>query len=101
MLMFRLIWIASFHTRDFLRRYMPTNIVLDRLRTRRVLKWGRACDDVAGHPVPCGREHPDDSHRPRCAGMVPPAGVAVHLERVQVLGHGAGEPDAVGAMPHC
>lgn len=40
MLMFRLIWIASIHTRDFLPRYMPTNIVLDRLRTRRGLKWG-------------------------------------------------------------
>ncbi len=40
MLMFRLIWIASIHTRDFLHRYMRTNIVLDRLRTRRGLKWG-------------------------------------------------------------
>lgn len=39
-LMFRLIWIASIHTRDFLHRYMPSNIVLDRLRTRRGLKWG-------------------------------------------------------------
>lgn len=40
MLMFRLIWIASIHTRDFLHRYMPTNIVLDKLRTRHGLKWG-------------------------------------------------------------
>lgn len=32
--MFRLIWIANIHT-DFLHRYMQTNIVLDRLRTRR------------------------------------------------------------------
>lgn len=40
MLMFRLIWIVSIHTRGFLHRYMPTNIVLDRLRTRRGLKWG-------------------------------------------------------------
>ena len=38
--MFRLVWIASNHTRDILHRYMPTNIVLDRLRTRRGLKWG-------------------------------------------------------------
>lgn len=38
--MFRLIWIASIHTRDFLHRYMPTNIVLDVIRTRRGLKWG-------------------------------------------------------------
>ncbi len=40
MLMFRLIWIASIDTRDFLHRYMPTNIVLGKLRTRRGLKWG-------------------------------------------------------------
>ena len=40
MLMFRLVWIASLHTRDFLYRYMPTIIVLDKLRTRRGLKWG-------------------------------------------------------------
>ena len=38
--MFRLIWIASIHTRYFLRRYMPTNIALDAIRTRRGLKWG-------------------------------------------------------------
>lgn len=40
MLMFRLIWIASDHARYFLRRYMPTNILLDAIRTRRGLKWG-------------------------------------------------------------
>ncbi|HBR89751.1 MAG TPA: sulfate permease, partial [Microbacterium sp.] len=38
--MFRLIWTASVHTRCFLRRYMPTNIVLDAIRTRRGLRWG-------------------------------------------------------------
>lgn len=38
--MFRSIWIASAHTRYFLRRYMPTNIALDAIRTRRGLKWG-------------------------------------------------------------
>lgn len=38
--MFRLIRIASIHTRDFLHRYMPTDIVLDKLRTHRGLKWG-------------------------------------------------------------
>jgi hypothetical protein len=38
--MFRLIWIASDHARYFLRRYMPTNILLDAIRTRRGLKWG-------------------------------------------------------------
>lgn len=38
--MFRLIWITSIHLRSFLRRWMPTNILLDKLRTRRGLKWG-------------------------------------------------------------
>lgn len=38
--MFRLIWTASVHTRYYLRRYMPTNIVLDAIRTRRGLPWG-------------------------------------------------------------
>lgn len=33
--MFRLLWIASIHTRTFMRRYMPSNIILDRVRTRR------------------------------------------------------------------
>lgn len=40
MLMFRLIWIGSVYTRYFLRRYMPTNILLDAIRARRGLKWG-------------------------------------------------------------
>ena len=38
--MIRLIWAVSVHTRYFLRRYMPTNILLDAIRTRRGLKWG-------------------------------------------------------------
>lgn len=38
--MFRTIWIASLDIRAFMRRFMPTNIVLDKLRTRRGLKWG-------------------------------------------------------------
>lgn len=39
--MIRLIWTVSVHTRYFLRRYMPTNILLDAIRThRRGLKWG-------------------------------------------------------------
>lgn len=40
--MLRPIWIASIHIRSFMRRYMPTNILLDRVRTRRGLKWGLA-----------------------------------------------------------
>src|SRR5690625_7318401 len=38
--MIRLIWAVSVKTRYFLRRYMPTNILLDAIRTRRGLKWG-------------------------------------------------------------
>lgn len=38
--MLRLLWAASVRTRYFLRRYMPTNILLDAIRTRRGLKWG-------------------------------------------------------------
>ncbi|WP_235928281.1 sulfate permease [Nesterenkonia haasae] len=38
--MFRLLWSASVATRYFLRRYMPTNIALDAIRTRRGLRWG-------------------------------------------------------------
>jgi len=38
--MFRLIWAASVRTRYFLRRYMPTNVLLDLIYTRRGLKWG-------------------------------------------------------------
>jgi len=38
--MFRIIWVTSIHLRKFMRRYMPTNILLDAIRTRRGLKWG-------------------------------------------------------------
>ena len=38
--MIRQLWNLSIHTRAFLRRYMPTNILLDAIRTRRGLKWG-------------------------------------------------------------
>jgi hypothetical protein len=37
--MFQLIWALSVRTRYFLRRYMPTNILLDAIRTRRGLRW--------------------------------------------------------------
>src|SRR5690625_7137552 len=36
----RLLWTGSVHTRNLLRRYMPTNILLDAIRTPRGLKWG-------------------------------------------------------------
>jgi len=38
--MLRLIWTISVHVRTIMRRYMPTNIALDALRSRRGLKWG-------------------------------------------------------------
>lgn len=38
--MIRLLWAASVHVRYFLRRYMPSNILLDAIRARRGLKWG-------------------------------------------------------------
>ena len=38
--MLRLIWNLSIHIRIFLRVWMPTNILLDALRTRRGLHWG-------------------------------------------------------------
>lgn len=36
--MIRLLWIASAEVHYFLRRYMPSNIVLDLIRTRKGLK---------------------------------------------------------------
>lgn len=38
--MIRLIWTFSAHTRYYLRRYMPTNRLLDAIRCRRNLRWG-------------------------------------------------------------
>lgn len=38
--MFRVIWILSVYVRAFLRAWMPTNVVLDLIRSRRGLKWG-------------------------------------------------------------
>ena len=38
--MIRSLWTLSIHIHAFLRRYMPTNILLDAIRTRRGLKWG-------------------------------------------------------------
>lgn len=38
--MLRMLWVMSVHTRYFMRCHMPTNILLDLIRTRRGLKWG-------------------------------------------------------------
>jgi hypothetical protein len=39
-MLIRLLWTLSVRTRVFLRRWMPTNRLLDQLRSRRGLKWG-------------------------------------------------------------
>lgn len=39
-MLIRTLWTLSVRSRTFLRRWMPTNILLDKLRTRRGLKWG-------------------------------------------------------------
>lgn len=39
-MLIRTLWTHSVRTRTILRRWMPTNILLDKLRTRRGLKWG-------------------------------------------------------------
>ncbi|MDN5757563.1 MAG: sulfate permease [Tomitella sp.] len=38
--MFRLLWTISVHSRYYLRRYMPSNRLLDAIRSRRGLRWG-------------------------------------------------------------
>lgn len=38
--MFCLLWVLSTRIRYYLRRYAPTNILLDAIRARRGLKWG-------------------------------------------------------------
>lgn len=38
--MIRLLWTASTNIRYAMRRYLPSNVLLDAIRTRRGLKWG-------------------------------------------------------------
>lgn len=38
--MIRLLWAASTNIHYFTRRYLPSNILVDAIRTRRGLKWG-------------------------------------------------------------
>ncbi|MGN6199925.1 sulfate permease [Humibacter sp.] len=46
--MLHLLWVLSARTRYFLRRNMPTNVLLDLIRTRRGLKWGLPAMLLAG-----------------------------------------------------
>lgn len=46
--MFGFIWAIVARTRFILRRFMPTNLVLDAIHTRRGLKWGVPAMSLAG-----------------------------------------------------
>lgn len=46
--MFRLIWIISIYVRSFMRRFMPSKIAINALRTRRGLKWATPAMLLAG-----------------------------------------------------
>ncbi len=46
--MFRLIWTTGVSVRDFLQRYMPSNILIRATRRRAGLKWGVPAMLVAG-----------------------------------------------------
>ncbi|HMQ66115.1 MAG TPA: sulfate permease [Arachnia sp.] len=46
--MIRLLWTASAEVSYFLRRYMPSNIFIDLIRTRKGLKWGVPAMLLAG-----------------------------------------------------
>ncbi len=46
--MFRLIWTTGVSIRDFLQRYMPSNILIRATRRRSGLKWGVPAIFVAG-----------------------------------------------------
>lgn len=79
--MIRLIWTVSVHTRYFLRRYMPTNILLDAIRThRRGLKWGIPEMLLAVPYIPIANV---------CVQLIdPPHSAAVHVESRRQLPHG-------------
>ncbi|MCZ2110982.1 MAG: sulfate permease [Dehalococcoidia bacterium] len=55
--MIRLLWTASTQVRYFLRRYMPSNIILDLIRTRNGLKWASRDALAAPTPSPSGTPH--------------------------------------------
>ena len=61
--MFGLIWASIARTHFALRRFMPTNILLDAIHTRRGLKWGMPTMLLAvpygfGRPLPRIEEGP-------------------------------------------
>jgi hypothetical protein len=98
--MLRLLWVLSVRIRYFLRRYMPTNILLDLIRTRRGLKWGipamllaapyllaaSVCTNIIGG---------EWSHR-----LAQPPRAAVHMERDEVPHHGTGQLRPPDPRPH-
>ena len=46
--MFGTIWMLSIRLRSFLRRFMPTNVLIAAIFTRRGLKWGMPAMLIAG-----------------------------------------------------
>lgn len=96
--MFRLICIASVYTRYFLRRYMPTNMFLDAIRTRRGLKWGVPAMLLA-LPYLYAASLSGSADRGRRTGLAACAGGAVHLERDEVRVHGTGQRRPAAAGP--
>lgn len=77
--MLRLFWAASVRTRHLLRRHMPTDILLELIRTRRGLEWGMPAMLLAAPYLLTGASAPTSSHMgPR---MAQPPRAPVHLER--------------------
>lgn len=88
--MIRLLWTASAEVRYFLRRYMPSNVLLDLIRTRKGLKWGMPAMLLAGPYLAiafwCTTLIENGG-----PGWLPPRGPALHLERSKDDGHRPGE----------
>lgn len=96
--MFRLIWIASIHTRYFLRRHMPTNVALDAIRTRHGLKWGVPTMLVA-IPYLYVASILTVMVKDGRAGLAAPVRAAVHLECDEVRDPGTGQRRPAGPGP--
>ena len=96
--MIRQLWTLSVHTRAFLRRYMPTNILLDAIRTRRGLKWGVPAMLLAV-PYLLRREHLHHPHRRRRTRVAQPPRPPLLVEHDEVHHHGTRQPDPARPRP--
>ncbi|WP_407635323.1 hypothetical protein [Gryllotalpicola ginsengisoli] len=81
--MIRLLWTLSTQARHYLRRYTPTNILLDRIRTRRGLKWGIPAMLLAA-PYLLAANYCIDADRGWRPRLAQHPRAAVLLERAQV-----------------